>query len=343
VAQSRSMTMKGKRRYADLLGFLGDVGMPMLDAATIGKAKKSGVRLVHLTTSWPMRDWEGTLRMHVRVAGELERRPQDFQIIRSRRDLENLEQDSRIGVILGMQDPTCIGARLDRVETLFQEGLRTMQVAYQVANPYGSGFVAEKTDQGLTSLGKEFLAAVEGSGLIPDLSHLSMQTCLDSIRILQGPVMISHTTARAVYDHPRGSGDDVFRALAEKRRTLVGVLAMTFFLDPVEDGLGPFVRHLRHIRGVIGKERVAIGSDGPVGGFTDLGAAKSAFLQETQNLMDPQGRLKSRWPTHIPELSHNPHGFDVLREALLPHFTAEEVDAILGRNAWRFFEESLPG
>lgn len=335
--------MKTRKRYADVLGFLGDVGMPMLDAVTIGNARKSGVRLIHLTTSWPMRDWKTTLAMHVKVAGELESRAQDFEIIRTRSDLEALEGTGKIGLILGMQDPSCIGSRLDRLKTLFEEGLRTIQVAYQHANPYGSGFLAEETDQGLTPLGRKFLGAAEQAGLIPDLSHLSVKTCLESIRSVQGPVMISHTTARAVYDHPRGSADAVFRAIASKKRTLVGVLAMTFFLDSADNGLETFIRHLRHVSAVMGKDKVAIGSDGPVGGFTDLAAAKRAFLHETQRLMDPEGRLMSRWPTHIPELFSDPYGFDVLRKALRPHFTAKEVDGILGANAWRFFEESLPG
>ena len=178
--------------------------------------------------------------------------------------------------------------------------------------------------------------------MIPDLSHLSTQTCLDAMGVTRGPVMISHTTARGVYDHPRGSSDTVLRALAEKPRSLVGVLAMTFFLDPEENGVEPLLRHLLHISRFVGKDKVVIGSDGPVGGFTDLSAARASF-EKTRKLIDPEGRLRSRWPTHIPELFESPRGFEELKEALLPHFNADEVEVILGGGAWRFFEESLPG
>ncbi len=328
--------------YADLLGFLGDVGPPMFDRRTAGNVLDSGVRLVHLTTSWPMQDWETTLGMHREVVEQIQKHSDVYRIILGSENLGELEKSDKIGVILGMQDPSCIGERLRRVETLFREGVRTIQLAYQSRNAYGSGFLAEQVDTGLSPLGRDFIAAVNDAGVIPDFSHLSMKTCLEGIGLSRGPTLISHTTARDVYDHPRGSKDLVFRALGEKPMALAGVLAMTFFLDRDDNSMEPMIRHIRHIAGIVGTEKVAVGSDGPVGGFTDVSAARTLFLEKTRQLMDPDGRLLSRWPTHIPELGESTKGMEIIKKALLRHFTSEEAGRMLGGNAWRFFEKSLP-
>ena len=154
--------------------------------------------------------------------------------------------------------------------------------------------------------------------------------------------MISHTVSRAVYDHPRGCIDAVLSEMAKLKDTLIGVLAMTFFLDAKEDGLGPFINHLSYISDLVGPDKVAVGTDGPVGGFTDLGTAKIIFEEKAQPMMDPDGALKSRWPTHIPEIFENPHGFDRICQALAAHFSLKTADGICGLNAWRFLIKNLP-
>jgi membrane dipeptidase len=326
--------------YVDLLGFLGDIGAPLLDEKTKQNVRESGVRLIHTTTSWPGQDWPATLEMHRQAVRGLEAHADTFRIVRNRRDLAEL--GGRVGLILGIQDPTCVEDRVDRLFQLFQEGVRVIQIAYQGRNNFGSGFLCREGDTGLTKTGRKFVQAAHETGLILDLSHLSPRTSLESISVSNGPTMISHTTAAAVYDHPRGSVDELLREIAKREESIVGCLTMTFFLDPEKDGLSPFIDHIRHIAGIVGTHRVGIGSDGPVGGFTDPAGAEKIFREKTRGLMDPRGELRSRWPTHIPEIAEVRRGFDVIRGALAEWFTKEEVSSILGVNAWRFFERSLP-
>lgn len=321
---------------------MGDVGLPLFDDLTQANVLKSGVRVMLLTSAWPMQDWSETLKAHRETLTRLREPAHITQAILKKTDLRDLTEKSKVGVIVGIQDPTCIGDRLNHVQQLFDEGVRVLQVAYQHKNQNGCGFMAENEDTGLTDVGRKFVAAVNEAGIILDLSHLAPQTALGCLEVASGPVMISHTTARGVYDHPRGTTDAVLRRVARLDNTIVGVLAMTFFLDPEDNGLGPLVHHVEHIAKIVGPDRVAIGSDGPVGGFTDLGAAKKMFYEKAQKLLDPKGELTSRWPSHIPEFSDSPNGFRNLEEALSERFNGQEVAGILGGNAWRFFEHALP-
>jgi membrane dipeptidase len=336
------MEMSRRRTYVDTLGFLGDVGPPMFDDRTKNNARDSGIRLFVMTTTWPMLDWNATLQMHRQAVESLSQHEDMFHIVRCQKDFQKVLGGDMIGVILGMQDPGCIGNRLERVRQLFEEGIRVMQIAYQKKNPYGCGFLAASDDSGLTDAGRRFIETVNEAGMILDLSHLSPQTALDSIKLSEGPTIISHTVSRAVYDHLRGSTDDVLAEMAGLKDMIIGILAMTFFLDPAVDGLGPFIDHIRHIADLVGPSRVAVGTDGPVGGFTDLVAARKIFEETTQQMMDPGGELKSRWPTHIPEIFDDARGFDRICQALLPYFSPEEIEGIAGSNAWRFLRENLP-
>lgn len=328
--------------YVDMLGFIRDVTPPMFDEVTRKNVLKSGVKLIQLTSAWPMQNWPSTLASHRDTVRWLNQHSDLFQIVLNRTDLQRLSKSDKIGVILTVQDPTCIGENLDRVHILFEEGVRVMQVAFQAKNQNGYGFMAEGGDTGLTKTGRRFVSAVNEVGGILDLSHLAPKTALDCISATAGPLMISHTSARGVYDHPRGTADAVLRTIASHDPTIVGIFAMTFFLDPEENGLGPMVKHIEYVADIIGPSRVAIGSDGPVGGFTNLQAAETIFYEKTKKLRDPNDELKSRWPTHIPEFSNGPHGFRILGDALSKRFSPQEVAGILGGNAWRFFEGSLP-
>ena len=334
--------MKIKHTYTDMLGFLGDVGMPAADEATCENVLASGVNLFHTTTSWPMQDWESTLKMHQQSVNILEAQQNTFRIIRSRQDIGRTDREGNVGVILGLQDPDCIGMQFDRIKRLFEAGVRVIQVAYQRKGLYGCGFLAESEDDGLTAAGRRLVEAVNEYGLILDLSHSAPQTALDCLQCSSGPTMISHTTCRGVYDHPRGTADRILSEIVKREDVIVGVLAMTFFLDAADNSLNPLINHIRYLADRIGPRRVAIGTDAPVGGFTDLVAAERQFRETTQKMMDPQGEIKSRWPTHIPEVSDDAKGFQRIAMELARYFSEEETEGILGENGRRFFDRCLP-
>jgi microsomal dipeptidase-like Zn-dependent dipeptidase len=126
--------MSSRRLYVDTLGFLGDVGPPMFDDRTKKNARDSGVRLFVMTTTWPMQNWKVTIQMHRQTVQSLNQHQDTFHIVRNTVDLQKVLDKDMIGVILGMQDPGCIGDRFERIHQLYEEGIRVMQVAYQKKN-----------------------------------------------------------------------------------------------------------------------------------------------------------------------------------------------------------------
>lgn len=329
-------------RCTDMLGFLGDIGPPMFDEATLSNVRASNVGLIHMTSAWPFMNWTDTLQMHRCLKADLTALDETFKLVIDKRDLETARAENTIAVVLGLQDAAFVGERFERVPRLFYEGLRVMQIAYQHKGLYGSGFLVDAGDDGLTDSGRKLVKAINQSGIILDLSHCAPKTTLDCLRRSAGPTMISHTICRGVYDHPRGVTDDILDEIRRRDDAIVGVLAMTFFLAAEDNGMDPMARHIRYLAERIGPRRVAVGTDAPVGGFTSPAAAEKMFRNVTQQMMDPSGELGSRWPTHIPEMVKDPHGFRRLRRALTPYFTTGEIDGILRKNGRRFLHHHLP-
>ena len=67
---------------------------------------------------------------------------------------------------------------------------------------------------GLSPFGKEVVREMNRLGILVDLSHAAERSFYDALAISQGPIVCSHSSARALCDHPRNLTDDQLRALA---------------------------------------------------------------------------------------------------------------------------------
>lgn len=120
----------------------------------------------------------------------------------------------------------------------------------------------------LTELGRDLVHAVREQGLGLDVSHLAEESFWEALELRPGHVLASHSNARAFVLTDRHLSDAMIRALGE-RDGVVGLVIANVFLNPdtqrgapkQETGLEHVRRHAEHIAGLIGWERVAVGSD----------------------------------------------------------------------------------
>jgi membrane dipeptidase len=182
--------------------------------------------------------------------------------VRSSADILRAKREKKFGVIIGTQDSAMVGPELDRLAQMKKDGVMTVQLTYNNRNLSGDGSL-EAANAGLSKLGKATIERIEAEKLLLDLSHGGARTMAEAAAFAKRPLVISHTGARALADHPRNTADATIKAVADKGG-VVGVYFMPFLtLDSHPKG-EDLLRHVEHVANVAGEDHVGIGTDNGV-------------------------------------------------------------------------------
>jgi membrane dipeptidase len=214
-------------------------------------------------------------------------------------DVERAMAAGKVASLMGAEGGHSIASSLGVLRTLYTLGVRYMTLTHNDNVPWADSATDEPAVGGLTDFGREVVAEMQRIGMLVDLSHTAPDTMRAALDAARGPVIFSHSSARAVCDHPRNVPDDVLARLAEGG----GVCMVTFvpsFVSPEcrawdvevtaqmrERGLDPkdygarmrvsaerasgnprpnatiaqVAEHVEHIRSVAGVEHVGLGGD----------------------------------------------------------------------------------
>jgi membrane dipeptidase len=188
--------------------------------------------------------------------------PDRLVLVRAAADIVKAKREKKFGWLWGTQDSSMVSPDLDRIAQLKKDGVMTVQLTYNNGNLAGDGSL-EPRDGGLTKLGKETIERIEAEKLLLDLAHGGARTMAEAAAFAKRPLVISHTGARALTDHPRNTADETIKAVADKGG-VVGVYFMPFLtLDSHPKG-EDLLRHVEHIANVAGEDHVGIGTDNGV-------------------------------------------------------------------------------
>jgi membrane dipeptidase len=173
---------------------------------------------------------------------------------------EELDSNGR-AFILGLEGAEPFGRDLSLVEAFYWAGVRVVGLAWMEQNAV-TGACGEPRAGGITSFGIEVLRLLEALGAIVDLAHISDHGFTDTLDLYGGPLMCSHTCARALRDHPRNITDEQAKALGQ-RGGIIGVCFYGDFLgaDSSAWTIERIVDHIEHFVELVGENSVALGPD----------------------------------------------------------------------------------
>jgi membrane dipeptidase len=175
-------------------------------------------------------------------------------------DILNAFKDKKKGIIINLQNIEPIGSNLDLIEIFYMMGIRIMQLTLNTKNLIGTGCLM-KRDRGLTDFGKQVIEKMNQKGIIIDVSHCGAQTSIDAVEYSNSPIMATHTSSKALYDHPRAKDDELLKAIAEKKG-YVGILTIQGFIsNKIVPTIEDWLEHIDYIVNLIGVDNVGIGTD----------------------------------------------------------------------------------
>lgn len=120
-----------------------------------------------------------------------------FRLLTRSSDLEGPVRDGRIGVVLGVENGIVIGTELERLQHLYDRGVRLMTPVHTPGNGIGdSSLSTTRTWSGLSDFGRAVIREMNRLGMIVDVSHMSDEATLATLETTTAPVIASHSAAR---------------------------------------------------------------------------------------------------------------------------------------------------
>lgn len=197
----------------------------------IPRMKKGGVGIqywsvwVPVSTSRRGKALLTTLEQIDLVQQMVKRYPDDLRLALTTDDIEQCLADDKIASLIGVEGGHCIEGSLATLRKLYDRGARYMTLTHSDSLDWADSATGDKVAGGLTEFGKEVVREMNRLGMMVDISHVSAETMHQSLDTTSAPVIFSHSSCRAVANHPRNVPDDVLERLPENG----GVVMINFF------------------------------------------------------------------------------------------------------------------
>src|SRR3954471_3872033 len=146
-------------------------------------------------------------------------------------DIERDFKRGRIASLLGMEGGHAIENSLGALRAYYELGARYLTLTHNVTLDWADAALDSARHQGLTEFGREVVREMNRLGMLVDLSHVSPATMSDALDVTEAPVIFSHSSARALVDHPRNVPDSILARLG-KNGGLVMVTFVPAFVSP---------------------------------------------------------------------------------------------------------------
>ena len=153
------------------------------------------------------------------------RYPDTFALALTAADVERAFKGHRIASMIGMEGGHSIDSSMAALRMMYALGARYMTLTHSRNTPWADAATDTPAHGGLTSFGEAIVHEMNRLGMLVDLSHVSAETMADALRVAKAPVIFSHSSARALCDHPRNVPDDILQQLPKNG----GVVMVNFY------------------------------------------------------------------------------------------------------------------
>ncbi len=265
--------------------------------------------------------------------GLITQHPDMLMRIDSASDLDEVKQNGKIGVILGVQNSDHFKSA-DDVKRFYHAGQRISQLTYNSQNLIASGST-DRADGGISDFGESIVKAMNEVGMAVDVSHCGDQTTLDAFELSRRPVLITHSNCRALAPgHPRCKTDEAIRAMAAKGGAM-GVTAVRNFVKNDEPTtIEHYVDHIDHIAKLVGIEFAGVGTDSDLQGYDDLPEEINKNLKAAY-----KDSYSFRDKIDIEGLDHPQKMYDLTEALIRRNYSDDNIRAVLGENFKRVLSD----
>jgi len=238
-----------------------------------------GIDAVNLTVAHFEANFEAACKQmagwHARIAAP----DSPWRLIETATDFQVAKDAGKVGIVMGWQNSRPLDEDLGRLPFFHRLGLRIAQPTYNYRNMIGDGCL-EPEDGGLSTLGRDWVAAMNAARIAIDLSHVGERTSHQVLELSTRPCLLTHANAHAVTPLERNKTDGLIRAVVAGG----GMIGASIYGPMCWSGdvtakptLDDYLKHLDYLVDLAGAAHVGFGTDLAAG--ADL--RRMAFERET--------------------------------------------------------------
>ena len=157
---------------------------------------------------------EQTLEQIDLVKSLARRYPQTFAMVRTAAEVRRAHAAGRIGCLIGVEGGGQIDNDLSVLRAYAELGAGYLTLTHSRTIEWADSATDDPQHNGLTAFGRTVVLELNRLGMLVDLAHVSEKTMRDAIAVSKAPVIFSHSSARALDDHPRDVPDDILKLVA---------------------------------------------------------------------------------------------------------------------------------
>ena len=201
-------------------------------------------------------------------------------------ELWDNKRAGRKSIMLGIENGIALDGKIENLKHFADRGIVYMTLCHNGDNDIcDSASKTQNTHGGVSAFGEQVIQEMNRLGILVDMSHAGEKSFYDALDISTRPIVCSHSSARALCDHPRNLTDDQMRALAAKGGVAQTTIYHGFLRKDAEATILDVIAHLEHAIRVMGIDHVGLGTDfdgdGGVRGLADA----SELIHFTRQLL----------------------------------------------------------
>ena len=220
-----------------------------------------------------------------KIAAIVSDNPDHIALARTPDELYENKRLGRKSIMLGIENALALNGQLENVRHFAQRGVVYITLCHNGDNDVCDSCRGNSLHGGVSPFGEQVIGEMNRFGLMVDLSHAADKSFYDALDISRTPIVCSHSSARALCNHPRNLTDDMMRALARKGGVAQTTLYPGFLRSNGQATILDAIAHLEHAIQVMGIDHVGLGTDfdgdGGVSGLADA----SELINFTRQLL----------------------------------------------------------
>ncbi len=218
--------------------------------------------------------------------------PDQVELALTSEDVRKILAKGKKVIMIGVENAYSMGLDTSNVKKFWERGARYVSLSHnghsQLTDSNTGEFDGTALHNGLSDLGKEVVELLNYYGIMIDISHPSKEGIRQMAELSKAPIIASHSSARALRDHPRNLDDDQLNWIKENGG-VIQTTALGFFLTEREDppaNMDDFMDHIDYMVEKIGIDHVGISSDFDGGGGIEGWNDASETMNVTSALRD---------------------------------------------------------